>query len=217
MLAIAETTALSEWRDRAEETGTLSQRTLVRRADVIERLLSERSWRSSQSNDLTISIETIGAEATATPDEWTKTCLMAEVFYTAAKVYLSIVVNGPYPKGEHVTRGALIPVPEISESVKQAIQALKKIADMYPRPDIYRKLVFAITITGCHVDTYQQRQFFRDAFEKLGPEATFGNTKSALALMEEVWRRRDLAHPQCKVCWREVMVEMGWEAGLLLI
>ena len=100
LLAIAETTALSEWRDRAEEAGALSQRSLVRRGEAIEKLLSERSWRNSHSNDLIASIEGLDGQGHGTPDEWTKTHLMAEVFYNAAKVYLATVVNGPFPKGE---------------------------------------------------------------------------------------------------------------------
>jgi len=100
LLAIAETTALSEWRDRAEEAGALSQRSLVRRGEAIEKLLSERSWRNSHSNDLIASIEGLDGKGHGTPDEWTKTHLMAEVFFNAAKVYLATVVNGPFPKGE---------------------------------------------------------------------------------------------------------------------
>ena len=110
-----------------------------------------------------------------------------------------------------------MPVPEVAEAVKAAIVALKNIASRYTRPDIYRKLVFPITITGCHCDTEEQQAFFRHCFERLGPEAAFGNTKSALALMEEVWRKRRGSHPQWKVCWRGTMVEMGWEGGLLMI
>jgi len=110
-----------------------------------------------------------------------------------------------------------MPVPEVAEAVKAAIVALKNIASRYTRPDIYRKLVFPITITGCHCDTEEQQAFFRHCFERLGPEAAFGNTKSALALMEEVWRKRRGLHPQRKVCWRGTMVEMGWEGGLLMI
>jgi hypothetical protein len=108
-------------------------------------------------------------------------------------------------------------VPEVAEAVKEAIVALENIAARYARPDIYRKLVFPITITGCHCDTDEQQAFFRHCFERLGPEASFGNTKSALALMEEVWRKRRKAHPQTKVCWRGTMVELGWEGGLLMI
>lgn len=108
-------------------------------------------------------------------------------------------------------------MPEVAAAVKEAIAALKKIADRYPRPDIYRKLVFPITITGAHCDNAEQQDFFRDCLKRLGPEAAFGNTKSALTLMEEVWKKRRMYHPQVRVCWRQTMVELGWEAGLLLL
>jgi len=101
LLAIAEVTALSEWRDQAEEKGTLSQRILVKRGEAIEKLLSERSWRNGHSNDLTASIEELGEASARPPDEWTKTHLMAEVFFHAAKVYLLTVINGPFPNGEY--------------------------------------------------------------------------------------------------------------------
>jgi len=108
-------------------------------------------------------------------------------------------------------------VPEISEAVKEATAALERIAKRYSRPDIYRKLVFPIIITGCHVVTSEAQQFFRDCFHRLGPEAAFGNTKSALALMEEVWRIRGEGGPGVRVCWRKTMVDLGWEGGLLMI
>jgi len=78
-------------------------------------------------------------------------------------------------------------------------------------------MVSPITITGCHVDGEAQQAFFRDCFKRLGPEAAFGNTKSALALMEEVWRKRRIGGPQAKIYWRETMVELGWEGGLLML
>jgi hypothetical protein len=35
--------------------------------------------------------------------------------------------------------------------------------------------------------------------------------------MEEVWKKRRVYHPQVKVCWRQTMLELGWEAGLCLL
>jgi hypothetical protein len=101
----------------------------------------------------------------------------------------------------------------------ETIEAIRELDTHFPgQLEIHRKLVFAITIAGCHSDgTPEQEDYFRQCFSNLGPEAAFGNTRSALMLMEEVWRKRKLYHPQVKVCWRQTMIELGWEGGLLLI
>jgi len=161
---------------------------------------------------------------------------MSEIFFGAAKVLLASVVHGPYPRGEWLpsdkvisrpntiaTRGRgrdakreLTPVPDIAGAVQETAEALHRLDTQYPVADLNRALIFPITIAGCHCDTPAQQAFFRNRFAGLGVEAEdFGNSKQALQLLEEVWGRRKRGEK--KVGWRRVMVELGWEAGILLI
>lgn len=95
---------------------------------------------------------------------------------------------------------------------------LKRLDEVTHDVNLARGLVLPITVAGCHAGTASEQAFFRDRFARLSSEAAaFGNTHSALELMEEVWRRRGLARKSDRIAWTEVMLDMGWEAGILLI
>jgi hypothetical protein len=107
---------------------------------------------------------------------------------------------------------------EIATPVTELISALHALDLQQTSPDINRALILPITIGGCHCETAAQQAFFRARFENLGEEAAaFGNSKQALELMEEVWRKRRGLDDGKGVCWRETMRDLGWEAGILLI
>ncbi|KAK8847335.1 hypothetical protein IAR55_005192 [Kwoniella newhampshirensis] len=201
MLALVETVALAEWRQDAEHAGSLSVKELLRRASKIEGLLDERPWRESH----------LKRPKTIVPGEEGPSNdvrrLMSDVFYGAAKVLLASVVNGPHPG-----------VSDVAEAVQSTLGALYRLDFEYPETDIHRALVLPITIAGSHAESDAQQAYFRQCFERLGPEAkVFGNTGLASDLMEDVWRRRAQGGLAARVCWRETMVEMGWENGILLI
>jgi hypothetical protein len=112
-------------------------------------------------------------------------------------------------------------VPDIAAAVQATIDALLALeshtGSLSASNEQIRSLVLPLTIAGCHA-TSSSRQFFRDRFQRLSPEASaFGNTQSALRIMEEVWRRREMTEKKEEVCWREVMGSLGWRAGVLLI
>jgi hypothetical protein len=95
---------------------------------------------------------------------------------------------------------------------------LQRLDDIVQDIDLARGLVLPITIAGCHAGTAAEQNFFRARFARLSPEASaFGNTGSALELMEEVWRRRASSRKSERIDWTQVMLDMGWEAGILLI
>lgn len=81
----------------------MSQRELLQRAAPIEKLLSERNWRNERTATLSATIEEIDEATTGlaiSASDKTKTRLMSNINYAAAKVFLGTIVNGPYPKGE---------------------------------------------------------------------------------------------------------------------
>lgn len=95
---------------------------------------------------------------------------------------------------------------------------LQRLDDIVHDVDLARGLVLPITIAGCHAATASEEAFFRERFSRLSSEAAaFGNTGSALELMDEVWRRRGRSQRSERVDWTQVMLDMGWEAGILLI
>lgn len=97
-------------------------------------------------------------------------------------------------------------------------ETLRRLDETTQNFNLARGLVLPITLAGCHAGTSSEQAFFRDQFTRLSPEAAaFGNTHSALELMEEVWKRRGMGRRSDRVVWTEVMMDMGWEAGILLI
>ena len=109
-------------------------------------------------------------------------------------------------------------VPEVAAAVQDTAEALHRLDLAYPVADVNRAIIFPITLAGCHCDTQTQQTFFRQRFSRLGPEAAaFGNSQQALQLLEEVWRRRAAGGPGAEICWRQVMVDLGWESGILLV
>jgi hypothetical protein len=121
----------------------------------------------------------------------------------------------PSPTGT-LKSGSSCSVPEVAAAVQETAEALHRLDTLYHVADVNRALIFPITVAGCHCDTLAQQAFFRSRFAGLGAEAeAFGNSKQALTLLEEVWKRR---HDGVKrVEWRKVMKDLGWESGILLI
>ncbi|WWC91482.1 uncharacterized protein L201_006428 [Kwoniella dendrophila CBS 6074] len=193
-LALAETISLSEWKDKCVRSGTLSHRSLVERADAIERLLGERKWREEHLFE---------------PEDPSNIHRMAmsNVFHHGVRVLLATVVDGCFPN-----------VPDVAAAVQDTADALMAF-DKYDGQGAADKLmIFPIVIAGCHADRPVLQRVFRNRFTRLNDEnAAFGNSRTALRLMEEVWSRRSqVASEQTEVHWRQVMFEL-YEGGLLLI
>lgn len=204
--------------------GCLSLKELLRRGAAIEKLLDERAWREVHLERP--SSPPLNREGPS--DDLRR--VMSDAFHGAAKVLLASVINGPFPRGKFYVNGITsllqsvltncIVVPDIAGGVQDTLEALSRLDTEHQDSghDIHRALVLPITIAGCHCETPAQQAFFRNCFERLGPEAkAFGNTGPALELMEEVWRRRSMAEPYARICMRDTMKEMGWEVELLLI
>lgn len=96
------TVQLSEWKEQAVKTGRLSIKELAQRAEVVEKLIPERAWREAllDSNILqqngAASWQNVGNDTgSQSLARW-----MRDVWFAATKVYLAIVINGPFPQGE---------------------------------------------------------------------------------------------------------------------
>lgn len=102
MLALAETVSLSEWKEMAQSTGCLSVSELLRRGSAIERLLIERNWREGLLSERTDDKHDTGSngDGEGEPENQTMIRVMREVFFSAAKVFLATVINGPHPRGQ---------------------------------------------------------------------------------------------------------------------
>ena len=96
---MAETVALSEWKERAEEAGYSNAEQLKQRAAPIAKLLSERAWREAHFDEAPVPVLMPDGSIRSESEEEGKKRVMSDVFYGAANLFLASVVHGPYPRG----------------------------------------------------------------------------------------------------------------------
>lgn len=209
---------MSEWRDRAEEAGYSDPQALSRRAAPIEKLLNERAWREAHFDESPVPVLLPDGSLRRESEEEGKMRVMSDVFFGAATLFLASVIHGPFPRGKSAAlETANFLAADVAAAVQDVIEALHRLDILHPNPDINRAMVFPITLAGCLCETESQQAFLRNRFLQLSPEASaFGNTRPALELMEEVWRRRAMSGRTEKIYWRQIMLEK-WRGEILLI
>ncbi|WVQ66777.1 uncharacterized protein L199_004968 [Kwoniella botswanensis] len=94
--------------------------------------------------------------------------------------------------------------------------------------EFIRTLIFPIAISACHCLPCLQ-PFFRGLFLNLNKNSfLFGNTKFIWMLIEKMWEERNImtntdsdeingSEIERPIFWLDVMKELGWEGGILLI
>jgi len=209
VLAIAEISELSHWKEMQTRTGCLSMPKLVQRGMEIEQKYLQRtsSGMFPQDSYLTPPAGTTYAGAEAR-EVYHKRKLTNDIFRASARVYLHTVLSGDYPSS-----------PEISAAVTETIECLKRVPQANNASlsrSVVRSVVFGICICGCLTDQPSQQAFLREMLEQQEVEVV-GNVMAVRRLMEDVWRRRATAEGKktWTVNWREVMFEGGRE--LLLV
>ncbi|KAJ8519051.1 hypothetical protein ONZ45_g3941 [Pleurotus djamor] len=212
VLAIAEISALAHWKANEVRHGKLSLRELLRRGDGIEQALRANhgadifsspgsplhpnlAQQNATGNGATADGDHQGTGSHSTDD---MRRVVANIFREAALLYLQTVVNGCNPG-----------VPEVVHSVEMIVQHFQQL----PRSILDRSLVFPICIAGCMTDSSPQRDFLKGRLQ--AQDESWGNVMSTRALMESVWRKRDVStgvghsnnNRAIAVDWRESLLE----------
>ncbi|KAL0935550.1 C6 transcription factor [Colletotrichum truncatum] len=110
-----------------------------------------------------------------TRDDVEASKIHTKIWAFAALTYLSTVVSGWQPS-----------CPETASSVTATIELL----DSLHGPVCLRTVVWPFCVIGC-LATPSQESMFRDMVGKMGALEVFGSITAALAVMENVWARRD--------------------------
>lgn len=209
VLAIAEISELSHWKEMQTRTGCLSMPALVQRGMEIEREYLGRMSDEIFPRDPLLIPPSGNAYADEEAREvYQKRKLTNDIFRASARVYLHTVLSGDYPSS-----------PEISAAVTETIEYLKRVPQANNAAlsrSVIRSVVFGICLCGCLTDQPSQQAFLRELLEQQEREVV-GNVMAVRRLMEDVWRRRATAEGRktWTVNWREVMLEGGRE--LLLV
>lgn len=242
MLGIAEISALAQWKAQEQSKGHLSMRELVRRADAIEQQLRVYSSPASFapvdqaplhpslpgaagvdynaiSPILPMSMSSpIPANTTIPFPTENMRRVVARIFREAAVLYLHTVLNEPRPgtylffsilkkKQRELIWACYLGVPEIKTSVDAIIQLFGQL----PASEVDRSLVFPICLAGCLTDDRGRKELLKARLQ--AQDENLGNILQARALMETVWRRRDIEGGS--IDWRKIMQSDG--LNLLLI
>jgi hypothetical protein len=209
VLAIAEISELSSWKEMQTRTGCLSMPKLVQRGMEIEQKYLQRNSNGAFPPDHYLTPPTSSSYAESEAREiYQKRNLTNDIFRASARVYLHTVLSGDYPSS-----------PEISSAVTETIEYLKRVPQANNAAlsrAVVRSVVFGICICGCLTDQPSQQAFLRELLGQQEVEVV-GNVMAVRRLMEDVWRRRATAEGKktWTVNWREVMLEGGRE--LLLV
>lgn len=186
--AIAEISALDQWKKQAKRAGVLDVMDLVRRASTIQSDLQagtvnlERFASGTQAlaplspyQPLEIILAksriTNGLSASQLVDQ----SIVSQIWADAAQVYLTTVLSGWQPRNV-----------QLRNHVAHAIDLLSTIENT----SWLRALAWPICVTGCFA-TEEQETAFRNVANASGGLAMFGTMRDALAIMEKVWSVRD--------------------------
>jgi len=216
MLGIAEVSALAHWKVQEQQNGCLSMRELIRRGDAIEQQLRTHTEPESfaevdqapmhpslrgtnidytHSHLSALSLPQAVDTTIQFPSEEMRR-VAACLFRETAILYLHTVLSDPIPG-----------VPEITSSVDLIIKLFSRL----PPSELDRSLVFPLCLTGCMTDNRARRDLLKGRLQ--AQDENLGNILQARALMEAVWRRRDVGRGA--VDWREIMHNDGLNLLLL--
>ncbi|KAG6845480.1 hypothetical protein H0H87_008840 [Tephrocybe sp. NHM501043] len=192
--ALAEASALYNWKMIQQRTGCLSVPLLVQKAMEIEEFLQPPPLSTQLNTDIG------GCRV-----------LASEIFRASARLYLRAVVSGDHPN-----------VPEIEESVQDTITCMERL-NLYPcnsevhgqtmSRSVVRNTVFGFFICGAFAERAEHREVIRNLLDREGNEP--GNCGSIRRLLIGMWHERDdwrTQHPRA-VDWRNVLLQ----AKILLV
>jgi hypothetical protein len=185
--AIAETSALDQWKKQAKRAGALDIMELVHRATSIQDDLREGTVRLEEAASgpgafaslspyqpleviLARSNITNGLTASQRIDQ----SVVSRIWAHAAEIYLTTVLSGWQPRNI-----------QLRTHVAYAVDLLSTIDN----PSWLRALAWPFCVAGCFA-TEDEEMAFRNVANASGGLAMFGTMRDALAIMEKVWSMR---------------------------
>ena len=199
LLAIAEISALAHWKVSELQNGSLSVRELVRRGEVIEKELRQRSSVKEEEVQGGLDMTPAGLPMAMGSHGMSRSSvdpskqLVGEMFREAALIYLHTVISDSAPgKDDSLSSSKpfLTPflsppaVPEIMNGVEQMAKLLNELA-----PSPYdRSLVFPLLLTGSLTDNHMMREVIKHRL--FMQDALLGNILLAQTVMENIWAHR---------------------------
>ncbi|KAJ2926860.1 hypothetical protein H1R20_g10251, partial [Candolleomyces eurysporus] len=184
LLAMAEISALAQWKATQVRNATLSYPELVGKGMKIQDSILRHKATEEKDNFSTIE----GLAEGDLPNELHR-AMSISIFRESALLYLHTILSNSTPAG----------VAEISSSVDEIVRRLDRL-----RPsNLDRALVFPICLAGCMTNDSNKRDYLKGRLQ--GLNETYGNLLQTRLLMEALWQRRDVSVSGEPVDMREIM------------
>lgn len=218
LLAIAEVSALANWKHQEQLSGSLSVRELIRRGDAIEKELRERAAGKRMDDDdfggqassfgggldmpaglaapmSSPQLGMSGSRSTRSPVDKTKH-IIGEMFREAAVLYLHTVLSESVPGTEHAPISLDVPsltdLPFLSPTgvpeITNSVDQMLKLLNELTPSSFDRALVFPLFLIGSMTDVQMIREVVKHRF--FMQDATMGNILLAQTIMEDIWNTR---------------------------
>lgn len=196
LLQIGEIAVLDAWKQQCKRAGNLDVMELVHRAAAIKdtleahitRLENEPAIIPKEHSSL---LDILAADNSQhLQKNAIQSSMVTSVWGHAALLYLSVVVSGWQPASVAVRY-----------HVSRIFQLLTY--SMSP-PELLRTMVWPFCVAGCLVEPELEAPF-RGMLEALQPPSIFGTLRSAMDIMENVWRNRsaeDATNRDLATCFR---------------
>lgn len=193
-LVIGDIATLSVWKADATVAGSLSFWTLFGRGDRLRRRLEDGISSLRKSIDETFAelglshLGTTGAYLVLTNPDLQQEAIkraITLVFAYAAQVYLNTIISGADPK-----------LDDVKNSVADTMNALQEMQYVCDAQAL-RSLIWPICIAGSMAGDVPTQSYFQSLIQGLGDEAhDFGNSATALKVMQKCWSSRIEGSPQ---------------------
>ncbi|KAF5342131.1 hypothetical protein D9611_001430 [Ephemerocybe angulata] len=179
LLAIADISALAQWKATQVRNGTLSYPELVKRGLKIQDTILKNKATEPDFGNIPL------LQEGETPSDIHRNASVS-IFRESAYLYLHTILSNSTPG-----------VAEISSSVDAIVRKL----DQIQPSNLDRALVFPICLAGCMTNDSNKRDYLKGRLQ--GLNETYGNLLQTRLLMEALWQRRDVSQESADV--REIM------------
>lgn len=183
LLAVADVSALAQWKATQVRNNTLSYPELVKRGMKIEEFIL-RHKAADADKDTFVHGDNLLQEGEMPSDAHRHASVA--ILRESAYLYLHTILSNATPG-----------VAEISSSVDEIVRKLNQLQPS----NLDRALVFPICLAGCMTNDSSKRDYLKNRLQ--GLNETYGNLLQTRLLMQALWQRRDVSGEPVDV--REIM------------
>lgn len=200
LLAVAEISALAQWKATQLRNNALSYVELVGRGLKIQESITKAKSRDGDKDVGTVE----GLREGESPSEVHRSAAIG-IFRESALLYLHTILSNSTPGTSFpssANRKSLTGDPGVSEISSAVDEIVRRLNKVQPS-NLDRALVFPICLAGCMTNDSTKRDYLKSRLQ--GLNESYGNLLQTRLLMEALWQKRDVSGEAVDV--REIIRE----------